>query len=68
VTSDDVEKTVQRIVAAGGRQVTPVLSAPRCTICYCQDPFGTVLEVVDRPFAAAHETTAPAVGAEAATR
>jgi catechol 2,3-dioxygenase-like lactoylglutathione lyase family enzyme len=68
VTSDNVEETVVKIVAAGGRRLTPVLSTPRCTICYCQDPFGTVLEVVDRPFEAAHAPTSPSAGADRAMR
>jgi predicted enzyme related to lactoylglutathione lyase len=55
VTVDDVEEAVTRIVGAGGRQVTPVLRAPRCTMCYVLDPYGTVLVIVERPFLAAHE-------------
>lgn len=55
VTVDNVDEAVTRIVAAGGRQVTSVLRAPRCTMCYLLDPYGTVLEIVDRQFLTAHE-------------
>ena len=45
----DVERRVQRIVAAGGRRRTTtwqVWPDQPYTACYCEDPFGNIVEVI----------------------
>ena len=50
----DVEATAALIESAGGRRLSAVHQTPRCTLCYCEDPFGTVLELVNRPYEETH--------------
>lgn len=54
LTCPDVEATAAAVAATGGRLLSAVHRTPRCTICYCTDPFGTVLELVDRKYSVAH--------------
>lgn len=54
LTCSDVEAMAAAIADTGGRLLSAVHRTPRCTICYCTDPFGTVLELVDRSFSVAH--------------
>ena len=50
----DVEATAVLIESSGGRRLSAVHQTPRCTLCYCEDPFGTVLELVNRPYEETH--------------
>jgi predicted enzyme related to lactoylglutathione lyase len=46
-TVDDVPESVERIVAGGGKQRTAIYDVHGDSyICYCEDPWGNVVEVV----------------------
>jgi catechol 2,3-dioxygenase-like lactoylglutathione lyase family enzyme len=55
-TVDDVQRTAERIAACGGRRTSRVWQIfrgePYC-MCYCEDPFGTVVEL----YSHSHERT-----------
>lgn len=54
VTDPDVEGLVLRIVEAGGAQISKVWnergSAGEYRMCYCRDPFGTVVEIYSHSY------------------
>lgn len=53
-TAPDMDETIERIRAAGGRIRTSkiVLDADAgYAICYCEDPWGTVIELCSHPYA-----------------
>jgi catechol 2,3-dioxygenase-like lactoylglutathione lyase family enzyme len=57
---DDLDETVARVVAAGGKQrfpLKPVGRSQTTRFCYCEDPDGNVFEVMD----ASHEDILDAV-------
>jgi catechol 2,3-dioxygenase-like lactoylglutathione lyase family enzyme len=50
-TVADVPASVERIVAAGGKQRTAVYDVHAgAFICYCEDPWGNVIEVVSTSY------------------
>jgi catechol 2,3-dioxygenase-like lactoylglutathione lyase family enzyme len=54
VTDPDVEGLVQRIVATGGRQRSPVyafIPGREYRLSYCEDPWGNVIEVMSHSYA-----------------
>ena len=58
-TVPDVRSAVDRIVAAGGRQRTDVHDVHNgALICYCQDPWGNVVEVVSTSYRTLSAATA----------
>jgi catechol 2,3-dioxygenase-like lactoylglutathione lyase family enzyme len=55
-TVPDVERTAERIAARGGRRTTRVwqiFAGEPYRTCYCEDPFGTVIEL----YSHSHERT-----------
>jgi catechol 2,3-dioxygenase-like lactoylglutathione lyase family enzyme len=52
VTVDDLEATIKRITAGGGRARSGIHEVrPGVRICYCSDPWGTVIELVTASYA-----------------
>jgi predicted enzyme related to lactoylglutathione lyase len=52
LTVDDLESTIDRIAAGGGRARSSVHDLPSgVRICYCADPWGTVIELVSGSYA-----------------
>ena len=54
---DDVEATVQRILAHGGRLIFPVTQWGEHRLCYTADPDGNVVEIADAPMTVLVEAT-----------
>jgi catechol 2,3-dioxygenase-like lactoylglutathione lyase family enzyme len=54
---DDVEATVQRILAHGGRLIFPVTQWGAYRLCYTADPDGNVIEIADAPMSVLVEAT-----------
>ena len=53
LTHRDVPAMVQRIVEAGGKQrsqVWTVFEGEDVQVCYCEDPFGNVLEIISHRY------------------
>ncbi|KAA9157775.1 hypothetical protein FPZ12_024355 [Amycolatopsis acidicola] len=51
LTWPDVSELADRIVAGGGKQRSKVWTLfPDCDVVYCEDPFGTLIEVSSRSF------------------
>lgn len=51
VTDNDVEGLASRIVLSGGKRRTDVLKvAPGRSICFCEDPFGNVIEIYSNSY------------------
>ncbi len=53
ITDPDVEAKVQEIVAHGGRkrsQIWEVFEGEGIKVCYCEDPFGNVLEIISHRY------------------
>jgi predicted enzyme related to lactoylglutathione lyase len=57
-TVEDLEGTLETVVRLGGRTRSGIyqLSDSECRICYCEDPWGTAIELCTRP----HESIAMA--------
>ena len=54
--TDAIDQTAARIVAAGGTQrtqVSEIFPGERFRFCYCEDPFGNILELATHPHAEA---------------
>ena len=52
LTVDDLEATIERIVAGGGRARTEIHQvASDVRICYCSDPWSTTIELVSGTYA-----------------
>jgi catechol 2,3-dioxygenase-like lactoylglutathione lyase family enzyme len=54
LVAGDIDALAARIVAFGGRQMTPVAPIFRdekYRFCYCADPFGNVIELASHPHA-----------------
>lgn len=54
LTEHDVQGATDRIVAAGGTQVSPVaefVPGLPYELVYCRDPWGTTLEIMSHPYA-----------------
>ncbi|HEY3471723.1 MAG TPA: VOC family protein [Amycolatopsis sp.] len=50
-TCENVEETAKRITLFGGRQRSQIHQVgPESWFCFCEDPFGNVLELVDQTF------------------
>lgn len=52
----EIDRLAQRIVAAGGAQRTPVgpiFPDEPYRFCYCEDPFGNIIEIATHPHAEA---------------
>ncbi|MET9001660.1 VOC family protein [Amycolatopsis sp. Hca4] len=50
-TVEKVEETAKRITLFGGRQRSKIHQVgPESWFCFCEDPFGNVLELVDQTF------------------
>jgi catechol 2,3-dioxygenase-like lactoylglutathione lyase family enzyme len=59
LTVDDFDATLERIVSTGGTQRTQVHDIPTgARVCYCEDPWGNVVEIVSTTYA--ELVTAPA--------
>ena len=57
-TVDDFDSTLSRILDGGGRARTEIYDVHDDTlVCYCEDPWGNVLEIVSRPYAALSAAT-----------
>ncbi len=53
LTVDDLEGTIARITALGGRARSGIHALPSGTrVCYCADPWGTAIELVTTSYAA----------------
>jgi len=51
VTDQDVEGLASRIASSGGKRRTDVLVlAPGRNICFCEDPFGNVIEIYSNSY------------------
>lgn len=51
VTDPDVEGLATRIASTGGKRRTKVLElAPSRKICFCEDPFGNVIEIYSHSY------------------
>jgi catechol 2,3-dioxygenase-like lactoylglutathione lyase family enzyme len=54
ITYPDVEGMVAEIAKTGGRQLSKVWRIypdnPRYLMCYCEDPFGNVIEIYSHPY------------------
>ena len=51
VTDPDVEGLASRIVSSGGKRRTRVFElAPGRRICFCEDPFGNVIEIYSHSY------------------
>jgi catechol 2,3-dioxygenase-like lactoylglutathione lyase family enzyme len=53
ITHPDVEAKVAEIVAAGGvkrSQVWDLFPGEGITVCYCEDPYGNVLEIISHRY------------------
>lgn len=51
VTDPDVEGLASRISSSGGRRRTKVLEVfPGRSICFCEDPFGNVIEIYSHSY------------------
>ncbi len=54
ITDPDIEGMVRRIADSGGRQRSKVWSLwpdKPYKVCYCEDPWGTIVEVSSHPYA-----------------
>lgn len=50
-TSPDIEDTARRVEECGGKRRSQLHEvAPGCVVCYCEDPFGNILELVNRSY------------------
>ncbi|ATY11245.1 hypothetical protein CU254_12785 [Amycolatopsis sp. AA4] len=50
-TCPDIEDAARRIEESGGRRRSGFHEvAPGCVVCYCEDPFGNILELVNRSY------------------
>jgi catechol 2,3-dioxygenase-like lactoylglutathione lyase family enzyme len=50
-TCPDVEEVALRLERYGGKQRSQLHEvAPGCIVCYCEDPFGNILELVNRSY------------------
>jgi catechol 2,3-dioxygenase-like lactoylglutathione lyase family enzyme len=52
-TCQDVERTVSDLIAAGGRQLTPIATFVQGRpwhLVYCEDPWGITLELMSHPY------------------
>lgn len=49
-TCPDLDAVLARLRRRGGRQRSAVHADGPVRICYCEDPFGNVLELVDAPY------------------
>ncbi|MFG2039840.1 VOC family protein [Dactylosporangium sp. NPDC048998] len=53
LTIEDLDATLARVVVAGGAPRTAIHEIrPGRRMCYCQDPWGTQLELVSLPYPA----------------
>jgi catechol 2,3-dioxygenase-like lactoylglutathione lyase family enzyme len=51
LTCPDVESVARRLEARGGRRRSRLHEvAPGCVVCYCEDPFGNIVELVNRSY------------------
>lgn len=53
ITDPDVEGKVREVVAQGGRQrskVWDLFPGEGISVCYCEDPFGNVLEIISHRY------------------
>ena len=51
LTVDDLDSTIAKLIAAGGRTRSKVhVVRPGTRICYCEDPWGIVLELSSRSY------------------
>ena len=50
-TVADLQRTIDRLVAFGGRQRSKIHTVwPETQICYCEDPWGVVIELSSRDY------------------
>ena len=50
-TCPEIEDTAQRLEQFGGKRRSQFHEvAPGCIVCYCEDPFGNILELVNRSY------------------
>jgi len=67
LTVDSVETTAATIAEAGGRQLSKVwrlFNNKDYEVAYCQDPWGTVIELCNRPYTAVWANHEPPGNAE----
>jgi len=58
-TVEDFDRTLELITSTGGRARTQVHDVHGgILICYCEDPWGNVIEIVSRPYAQLSAATA----------
>jgi catechol 2,3-dioxygenase-like lactoylglutathione lyase family enzyme len=53
LTVEDVGRVAGAVTAHGGKQRSAVHTLPGgCQVCYCQDPWGNIVELASRPYSA----------------
>jgi catechol 2,3-dioxygenase-like lactoylglutathione lyase family enzyme len=51
LTVADFDETLERLLGAGGRQRSEVhVVHPKARVCYCEDPWGNVVEIVSTTY------------------